>query len=69
MAPATMPEWARLIAQLGFPIVVASYMLFRMDGLVRALISKDAEHVTMLGELKEAIHSLTVAVDRQNGRR
>ena len=69
MNPASWPQWATLCAQLGFPVLVAGYLLIRFDGLLRALITAEATESTLLTALKDAVTGLTAAVDRANARR
>ena len=69
MNPGSLPQWATLIAQLGFPVVVATYLMVRFDNLISRLIECEASENVMLAELKEAVHSLSASVDRLNGKR
>lgn len=48
-----MEEYAKIAANYGFPMVVAFYLLIRLEPLIR--------------ELKESVNMLTVVVARQGG--
>ena len=63
-----LAEWARLIGQLGFPILVATYLMVRFDGLLTALLRAEADESRLLQDLNAAIDRLTEAVNRINGR-
>jgi len=64
----TLAQWATLIGQLGFPIMVASYLMVRFDGLITTLISAEKDESVMLTELNHSIDRLSEAVNRINGR-
>lgn len=68
MDPNSLAQWAQLIGQLGFPIMVATYLMVRFDGLITTLIQAEKDESLLLTELNHAIDRLGVAVNRINGR-
>ena len=61
-----MAEWAiRVFKELGFPVAVAGYLLFRLDGLIRK--NTEALHALRRGLLEYGVSSRGTGPGRAPG--
>jgi hypothetical protein len=58
MVGSDVRDWLMLLRDLGFPIFIAIWFLWRIDAFLTTLMKAQVEQVAILADLKQAVQVL-----------